>query len=271
MRDQGDIMLVTNQLNLVGEYHDESDARRTTEQAFCKERSGSPNYWLEDDFPDLKSFAAQSNVGAPVADLMEYRAAHGTAMLLIGFDRLADQAVNLAAPGADQSGAAAFNTQFQELEELQDYVSGTWERSTAPSVGIAVQTAYKMVGSACEPYKIALGRGDGQHERAAALLKLVNSRPGVLDTVKLLADKTGAKLTDYRDPRQLEDWLCMQRSRFMGLAAVISFKARGVWKIGNQHITDLKKGSTVDVSKFHIVTRDEFNAEFTAWQQGQVQ
>jgi hypothetical protein len=44
-------MLIAGKLNLAGEFHSESNARRPAEQRFCADRARSADYWTEAAFP----------------------------------------------------------------------------------------------------------------------------------------------------------------------------------------------------------------------------
>ncbi|OLT38443.1 hypothetical protein BJF79_26760 [Actinomadura sp. CNU-125] len=46
-------MLKADKINLVGEFHSESDARRDAEKEFCLAAVKNSNYWVEHLFPDV--------------------------------------------------------------------------------------------------------------------------------------------------------------------------------------------------------------------------
>jgi hypothetical protein len=57
----------------------------------------------------------------------------------------------------------------------------------------------------------------------------------------------------------------VQRSRFMGLAGAFS-QEKGVWKIGDKHIDDLKtQRAKVDMSRANFVSEADFNQAYDTW------
>ena len=84
--DSSDSVLTPGMLNVVGKSHNESKPRRAAAKQFAKERTGSDNYWTEDEFPDMQANFGVREEHQPDeqsgADLMEYRAIHGVTLLI---------------------------------------------------------------------------------------------------------------------------------------------------------------------------------------------
>jgi hypothetical protein len=263
-------VLARDKLNIAGETHTESDTRRAEERQFCSSKTGSADYWTENDFPDLPLGGQQQAHAEPGADLMEYRATHGAAMLIIKFDKLGDEAINVSATPVNSAAAAigAFNTEVRELMQFRDRVDGSW-RPSSDAVNSAVQAVYDNVKSAYQAYDAARRNALAQ-QQLKAVRDFANSRIGLRDLVPALADAAGARLADKRDAAELAKVMRRQRSTFMGLGAVFSKRKAGVWKVGDGHIQDLTDGtSKIDRSRINIVTKKEFNEELAAWRGGQ--
>ncbi|MCO6008491.1 hypothetical protein NE236_26290 [Actinoallomurus purpureus] len=267
---KGDKVLARDKLNIAGETHTESDARRALERQFCSAKTGSADYWTENDFPDLPLGGQQQAHAEPGADLMEYRATHGAAMLIVKFDKLGDEAINVSATPVNSAATAigAFNTEVQELMQFRDRVDRSW-RPSSDAVNRAVQAVYDNVESAYQAYDAALRNAPAQ-QQLKAVRDFANSRIGLRDLVPALADAAGARLADKRDAAELAKFMRRQRSTFMGLGAVFSKRKAGVWKVGDGHIQDLTDGtSKIDRSRINIITKKEFNEELAAWRGGQ--
>lgn len=261
-------MLVRNKLNIAGETHTESDLRRDEERRFCLAKTGSADYWTEAEFPDLYEGKTQPALGDPAADLMEFRATHGVAILISAFDELGDEGVTVAATPAASAAAllSAFDAKVQKLITARERVDRSWRPST-PKVDSVVRNAHAKIESAYQAYE-AKFRNAPTQQQLTAVRDFANGRVELRDLVPELADAVGAKLKDRRDGTELARYMRTQRSNFMGLGAVFS-KRVGVWKVGDLHIQDLLDGtSKVDSSRINIITKGEFNQELDAWRQG---
>ena len=273
-------VLVRDKLNVVGENHKESGARRTAEMWFAKEMTGSENYWTETKFPDLhlavgsrEKRGGQGQAKAPIADVMELRAAHGVAMLINAFDNLCDGASSVAKEGdnaynSDKAAKAVvlafLRVNMQAFVDFKDRVVGTWEPTASPNVNQAVQAVYDNIGEV-----LAMCFKDLRAHKAAPKLQL--QAIGILANKRATIDALlPPLLTAVGEPPaanvgELADEMRARRSTFMGLAAGMS-KQLGVWKIGDFHVDDLKDETVkIDMSKANFVSKDDFNQEFEAW------
>jgi hypothetical protein len=262
-------MLIAGRLNLAGEFHSESNARRPAELQFCTARAGSTDYWTEAAFPVVPEGGNYANTGNATADLMEYRAAHGAALLVGKLDKQGDLAIN--ASGMKTKDAAQpvadVNTEVQALRALRAAVALTWQGSNQ-QVNDAVWAIYHQVDQALGAYDSTFP-GASLPDQQKAIRTFFNNRVELRDLLPALATAVGAAMPDNRSGVQLSDWMRFQRSRFMGLAAVHSGKKKGVWKVGEGHIQDLvSKKANVQMTGINLVSRQDFNDEFAAWQQG---
>jgi hypothetical protein len=102
-----------------------------------------------------------------------------------------------------------------------------------------------------------------------AVAALADSRAALLKVIPQLMEAAGRPDLDSRDLGTLENYLRVERSRLMGEAAGASH-AVGVWKVGDEHISDILRGALgVDAPELNIVTRDQFNTQFRAWKREQ--
>src|SRR5690242_13881242 len=113
-------VLSRDMLNVVGELHTESDARRDLEKEFIRTTLGADaGYWTEADFPaedwqptsmSRSPREGRGSAASPGADLMEFRGAHGTAILIGDFASLCDEASRVGArdDGLATAAIAAF-------------------------------------------------------------------------------------------------------------------------------------------------------------------
>jgi hypothetical protein len=267
--------LVGGKLNVVGEDHAESGARRRLEKVFVADMTGDPNckYWTEADFPDLrndipgrkkKAGTAQAD---PAADLMEFRAVHGVSMLIASFDTLCDVAARVAAITDNRSGKAIalfLTGYFTKFVEKRKRIVGTWEPTLTPDVNSAVNAVYAAVGNALVAYVTAVKANKHDVAQLRVATQALASNRGAVDALldPLLA-AVGVPHTD--DPGALATEMRKQRSAAMGIAAHLSSQT-GVWKVGNRHVKDLQDEEIkVDMSKANYVTKDDFNQAFNAW------
>lgn len=275
-------VLVTGKLNVVGEFHNESRARRAEEKQFVLEKIGSGNYWTESQFPDLQAQMGirdkQEQGQEDGADLMEYRAVHGAALLIEHSVPLEDAARRLGALKVGEltpEKTVVFDklvvTFDQKVENYRLFVerAGKSVAPTAtPEVNKVVDAVFKVVRHACQTYGSASRRTPSELSAAALVVadtlgKLPRFSP-LLEQVVGVVPSTGGKT------KPLEEEMRTQRSKSMGLAAVFSQEV-GVWKVGNGHLEDLVNGRVkVDMTKVNFVTRDAFNQEFDLWRSSRV-
>lgn len=269
-------ILVRGKLNLVGEYHSESDERRKWEKAFAKQETGSDNYWIEDNFPDLhqKVGIREKRGGqeqAKGADLMEFRAVHAASMLIGAFEQLAGQASEVAktpAPSAKAMVYTFLNEKIRNFKDVEKRIKNTWQPTESADVNTAVNALFTYVENARATYLAAL-RDAPPEQLLQATKDLADKSNALRDLLPPLVKAVGApKSADFAT---LAHDMRVERSTFMGLGAVWS-KQVGVWKVGDFHIKDLTDGTVkIDASRINIVSREAFNQAFEPWKLGMIQ
>ncbi len=265
--------LVPGKLNVVGETHNESDLRRDLEKEFCAEKTLTTNYWTEAKFPDLqqqvgtrKTRGGQAQ-GDPTADLMEFRAAHSAAYLIAKFEKLADEAHRVATTGPTSAQAEIrtfLDKNLRDFIKIRDRLQNSWRQTTSDTVNTAAQAVFTNVESAQKAYLAALN-GATLDQQLRATQALADNREALRALVPPLEKAVGQPYSPDRNGATLAHTMRVQRSGFMGLAAVVS-KQVGVWKIGDLHVTDLTDGTVkVDTSRMNLVTKEDFEHELEAW------
>lgn len=262
-------MLKKDMLNLAGEDHAESKPRRDKERAFCEAKTGSPDYWTEAEFPNWPKDEQYASTGDPAADLMEYRATHGAALLVARFYSLGDQAIGVSALDLSKAPpeVTAFNTKVQNLKLLRDRIDKAW-RASSSQVDAAVRAVYAAAEKAFTDYDAAFTNATTGKQQVA-IRDFGNRRVDLRKLVPALTAAVKAKIKDNSDAAALAAYMCVQRSNFMSLGAKLSNRT-GVWKVGEGHIEDIKSGrSTVHMPEINVVTQAEFNQEYEVWKSSQ--
>lgn len=269
--------LVRDGLNVVGEFHRESERRRSAERQFCLAKTGSANYWVEDEFPDLHQQVSgrrgQRQGGAQGADLMELRAAHAASLLVFNSGNLTETAAKVArlTRVLPPLASGQFNDKIDAVHRFRVRAAGGWRPTRTTDVNLAAKAIFDDTESACQVYLDATRDPSAvtlsvQSAAAQALADGLTAVRGLLPALESAVGATGSG----GDPNALAEYVQTQRSTFMGLAAGMSSQ-QGVWKIGNGHIEDLTSGrAKIDMSRANFVTRDDFLQEFTGWLREQV-
>jgi hypothetical protein len=252
-----------NALNVVGENHPESNARRALERLFAEEKTGSPDYWTENEFPDGGADDAEG------ADLMEFRAAHATALLIKNFGKFCDEASRVGAITDGTAGAAITGFVMGNLDTFNTYKQRTrnsWKPTQTAEVNKAAQDVYDQIDDSLQKYRQFMNNAVVQSQidkQLQGTRALGNERAKVTILLPALLKSVGAD--ESADADVLEKEMRKQRSSFMGFGAAKSAR-KGVWKVGNEHIADLKSGAAkVRNTTANFITRDDFNQEFDTW------
>jgi hypothetical protein len=273
-----------NRFNLVGENHKLSDARRAQEQKFIQDKLPGLGYWTEGDFDS--------------GDNVDLRALHKAVLLTIIFQDMAGQASEVLAelgpaalawpaeapdrlaglpknparkdpaqmPGTmkgigkaisqanqlDQAQAKFMQFSGEQLAEaIRDRYSIDHKRKLADSAtDTAVQAVFDMVDSAFGQYFGSLYR---------AMQVLVGTSDALVGLVPPLSQ---AAIRFGEVPGSLEDlslFLRRERSWRMYQAAATTTE-RGVWKVGDNHIKDLREHpEKIDPARVNILSTAEFD------------
>jgi hypothetical protein len=265
--------LAIGRLNVVGETHNESDLRRDLEKRFCAAKTQNANYWTEAEFPDLyqqtgtrKARSGPAQVD-PIADLMEFRAAHSAALLITRFEKLADDAhrVATAQPAAAADAFRVFlGETYKNFVKIQQRLGNSWVPTQSDAVNTAAQAVFTRVDSLRQAFFSSLNAASlDQNIRSTQALS--DNGHALRDLVPALEKAVGVSPSPDRNAAALAQDMRVRRSAFMGLAAVLS-KQVGVWKIGDLHVTDLTDGTAkVDTTRMNLVSEDDFSHELQAW------
>jgi hypothetical protein len=271
--DSSSSVLIPGMLNVVGESHNESKLRRAEEKQFAKERTGSDNYWTEDEFPDMQANFGVREEHQPDeqsgADLMEYRAVHGATLLIKESEKVVAVAAKIGTIKIDNltpdkvssfnAVIAKFDKSIEDFRQFAVRVRNSLTATMTEDVNKVVNAIFDRVNGTCQAYAAA-PKTTPSELRAAALMvstKLLN-----LPKVLPLLEKVSGVATQQNT---LSEQMRTQRSTFMGLAANNSGQV-GVWKVGSLHVEDLLSGrSKVLRGRVNFVKKEDFNAEFDLW------
>jgi hypothetical protein len=262
--------LIVERLNIVGEDHEESRDRRVLERQFSAATTLSVNYWQEAEFLDLnhpvgsrKPRGAQARSAG--ADLMEFRAVHGAALLLVAYEKMTKRAQEVV---ANPTGAAVQNfidVQIPEFIAMRDNINRRWRPSETDAVNQAVQVVYTTAQRVCQAYLNGIN-GATADKKLADTKILADNATILRSLVPPMAKAVGFDPPLDNNAAALAQTMREERSKFMGLAAGQS-KETGVWKVGELHIVDLLSDAVkIDTSRINIVTQNTFNTELKAWQ-----
>jgi hypothetical protein len=262
--------LVVERLNVVGENHEESRDRRVLERQFSAATTLSVNYWQEAEFLDLnhpvgnrKPRAGQA--GGAGADLMEFRAVHGAALLLGAYEKMTKKAQEVVSNPTGAAVQSFIDVQIPAFVAIRDNINRRWRPSETDAVNQAVQVVYDTAQRVCQTY--LNGINGATADKKLANTKILADNATILRSlVPAMAKAVGFPAPPDNDAAVLAQNMRTERSKFMGLAAGLS-KETGVWKVGELHIVDLLSGDVkIDKSRINIVTQDTFNTELKAWQ-----
>jgi hypothetical protein len=180
--------LVPGKLNVVGETHNESDARRVAEMQFSLAKTGSANYWTEAEFLDAyQRFGDRRPRGGqdqaqddPAAADLQYRAAHCAALVIVTFEELANEADRVAAAlPTSATPTAALRTfadgKIRAFIQARDLLAAGWEKTQSEVVNAAAEAVYTNVKAALATYFAAI-RNAPPGQQVAATKALAGNR-----------------------------------------------------------------------------------------------
>lgn len=222
--------LDAEKLNVVGEDHGESNARRGREMAYCM--SVAPEgYWLEHGFQHEGEWG----------DDVRLRAISLLRKAAQAWEYIVSVTMGL---GDDTPNKKALVTEAV-LENL-DYIhpSTIWNAFTWPE-GQTVAKKYD------QGYKATLALFENYKSDKATSDALVDNMLGIVADV----NKLTARFPEDED-------LDRERSENMHRVANRAQEAgrRGVWKVGDSHIFDMLIISSFRANKYHLESQAEFNA-----------
>ena len=275
------LVLSKTVLNVVGEDHDESGARRVEEKQFCGIRTDSDNYWLENEFKARKITERESQEDIPSADPPSHRLDHIFywifiyANYLYGYLKEANvdkiKRTCRLIPDYHYNGLKLINEDKKFLEASDETV-GQWARALIKlnddndglpfleKIKLEVINADGSEKAESEINKDKLRNWAGTNEYKN-FLKLVEQLVQIDELIRRYQGATGKNISDK---------ISMVRSSEMHKAATQQFETKGVWKVGDQHVQDIRKmlrGSAFSRGKetnYNLMSKDGFNEEFNA-------
>jgi hypothetical protein len=285
--------LVQRSLNVVGEDHVISGRRRTAEQFFVLDKIGTGSYWLEQRFPgrpsDYQKLDSTRVLPERITDLLAgvneefladadppaYRAAGAVADLTDRAQRVAQAAKEVAnGPGGRLDRWLAEGIVDTRVRYLAEAIGREVSAGLHSRAGEVYRILDRTIAELSAIVKAWNSAGEGSTERSRVAHEVVVLSERLQKRIPGLAELVGVR--NVPDAIQLDRAIRIKRSQSMMLSAMLSDVSRGVWKIGEAHIRDLLDGSAqVDLAlslggaglnRVNIVTRDEFEAGFAAWE-----
>lgn len=220
--------LTKGKLNVVGEMHKESEPRRKAERDMVKEKIGSKNYWLEDEFQTGKG------KNKHIADPFELRFL---------------QNLNILKDASEQFGTnlnpcfAHFKVMFKNLNKNKDGKELSKDR----------KKYYKELEKTINQWS------EFAYDRSRVNTVVNEAFP---DIQRNIAESEGFAVDEVEG----RDNIGKARSIKMHEAANIEAANQvGVWKIGQQHIEDMEE---LGDKEYEVTPKDEFDAEIEEYRKG---
>lgn len=234
-------ILSKSKLNVVGENHTISGDRRAKEIVFCRETTGSSNYWLENEFKD-------KNTGKPAdpcdlimlqyIDLIEPIILETRSKTFVGSSQFGQLNKHLT------SMITNFETQRQYFQNLQEDIA-------AFSKDIA---ALKQINNNVQEINKAQSLPADDD-----ILSIINQIDEHIQSIKRIIQ------TQQLDLPTGSDNILKARSTSMHRAARES-NEKGVWKVGDFHINDIKKEKKFAKEiNYNLIDEKSFDEEYLEW------
>jgi hypothetical protein len=282
--------LVKSGLNVAGEDHLESGPQRTTppnlgEEDYCLAKTGSWNYWLENEFPrqstkvSVKVKPDEEEAGN-FADSPLLRCAHIVAFFQ-NLLPLIEGYFNEKLPESSERQVQVYDAIIKGRKALEDYLVTFFINIIA--------IAKSKVGPELAPKQKETAERFRQlvppiHERCTLLLSQLDSHENLWNEKGASARSTWhALLTDLdnfiidykhsavwpdslrKEGTELTDEISKKRSGVMHDAAQAQHNLTGVWKIGNSHAEDIRDDPDKKSRNYNLILREDFQKDYTAW------
>lgn len=268
--------LVMDKFNVVGETHDVSVKREEKERQFAKEETGSSNYWTETDFV----------IDGELADPPQLRVMQCAAVVVNALDEISTVTEDTKSENAivqDERevyssrypgfGAEAENiqlhadqilTSFDLIRRMLGAITPGVLAGLSDEMLTAVYGPWKTTPLVLETYQsfFEAASGDGYNEER---IKKWQQTVGEFDDYcKALSSSWRLVLPDGQESDMHYQLL---RSEAMKDAAEKANDGdmRGVWKIGDQHLSEIRELEGYSELKAHYESEAEFDAAFQEW------
>lgn len=278
-------------LNVVGERHDESDKLRAWEGQYAREKTGG-EYWQEDEFkinipkPNKEPEETVSVFGDPkilqmaniihfntkdlaniVKFIQRFQTVKATRFNLVlsrsqVFNNL--QLIQMPLPRLKALGETYKKLKPEALTELADRPDLKDVYDTYTGIG---DTLYDELVAGVDAWAINTSLLNKDQANAEALnlaatnaVKFIPIGNTLLTTLFETEDVPEQKHTEATST------VILARSDNMHKAGTIGKASKGVWKIGNQHVKDIKEDILEDAQpEYELMTEDEFFVDFEEW------
>lgn len=276
--------LVSDKLNVVGEYHPESDKYRANEKSVANKFAGG-GYWREDEFkfnPLSIKFPNRFDIDSTDADPKRYRIAELAELLEIDrvfLKQFYEYIIKLNVTiGTDIVMSLKYEQTYKllfsgtvkyvsdasiQLEQFNELISRLLENKN--EMGLLDENQKQIIGGIRE----VSVEGEEQWLKLRDAFRAIESKGVAVEADKMLWTKVATEsraLVEKIDELQVVvDELGYKgislklRDQAMNTAATVRFDVHGVWKIGNLHATAIEG---IDRNRpFNLLTRDEFYEE----------
>lgn len=229
--------LSRNKLNIVGETHSESAKRRTSERSVAKKYTGG-GYWTENEF----------RAGKRLMEIFDSRERGDPPELLVMMngailhERLDVWAKYFTAPLDTPTNLSVVSTAFPPLYRFADDIPTHEERAGTRLKYKAERKDIVEASRALSGIMRAVAKGNSLAVKTQFLTELAKLRMA-------LAGKTS-------------DQYCEERSFGMHRAAHSSPDARGIWKVGDDHIPQIQ-GYGIK-SDTEVMSKSDFETTYSA-------
>lgn len=266
-------VLQPGRLNVIGEYHPESEVDIELEKEYVKEK-GFDDYRTETWLSSLEG-AGWFKKGKMVAgDPGELRFMHRLAFARKEIEKLRKGKNNCEKDG-DYIGffnlidpLKSINKNLSQCK-LEMELIGT--RGHAPRKGLS--DLRKKLEKSWDRFEKMYGTLEFTLDQfeTMELARLAGAPSETMEVCKERAEKFLFAFEDYWDsanlPEVSEEEICHERSKFMLQAANAQSQKNWVWKIGDKHRREMEAmGKKMD---FHLISKEAFRDEFESWKERQ--
>lgn len=259
--------LAQDRLNIIGEEHTESNARRGDEMEHCARLLGSERYWVEDNFaiphagvgvmmgdPPFLRFSSMVFQLIPFVLIQPGQILDANALSLCLLNNLhyLNRAQLEAMAGI---GSVDFYAEFEELPG---------ERIVAYHTLFASKSDLDLLLYEISLFTVEVLQGGVNPIRGTQIIDGLNERFEVFNRIIAVINN----LVDKRIASPTEKFLDAARLRSLGMAEAAMLPnapKSGVWKVGQGHVNHMAE---LPVRNFKLINRDDYNlelAEFKAY------
>ena len=221
-------VLSKSKLNVVGEVHATSSQRRDDEKVFCLEKTDSSSYWLENEFED-------KDTGEP-ADSWYLTMLQCISVIQTNIAKINDTSTIDVTP------------YYNDLKE--------WLKKLINKYSDVPRTEPKIKD--LERYINFLNHISNNN-------LLSKDRPDILEETRHHIDNI-SRICNEKESGLPSDMagLSKTRSRHMHNAAQKKKNVKGVWKVGERHINEIRGISNNNI-EYKLIPEKEFSDEYSDW------